>query len=93
MGTGSWVWGIALPLEAALGATVLSFPPYSFGTMAAGWYHFGTRLKFTILSQGQLPAGWERSPGSLPLPWHTGAQRLCYTSLENGPLGQHGRYG
>lgn len=79
--------GLALPLAAASRGCSALILPYSFGAKGAGWCHPGMRLRFTTLSQDQLPTGWGKSPGSLPLPWHTGARRLCCTSQENGPWG------
>lgn len=80
------------PWKQHVGATPLSSTPYSLGAEGPGWCHPGTRLRLTTWSQGQLPAGWGRSPGSLPLPWHTGARRLCCTSQENGPCRDRRRW-
>lgn len=80
--TGGWSHlGLAWPLAAASALN----SPHSLGVRGPGWCQPGPSPRLTALSQGRLPAGWERSPGSLPLPWHTGAQRLCCTSQENGP--------
>lgn len=70
-----------LGLAVSLKASQFLFPLISL--VAGAWAVVSPRL--IALFQGQLPEVLGRSLGSLPLPWHTSAQRLCCTSQENGP--------